>query len=229
VTRWALRALCVVARTRVLGVEGFEHILPDRDPFILALNHTQRVEALLIPALLTLLRGGKMIHFLSDWNFRLIPGVSQLFSAGETIVLTRKSARPRVLNLLKPLYAEPTSGFARARRRLERGAPVGIFPEGTVNPDPVRLLRGRSGMAWLSLTTGVPVAPAGIRFPGASVIRPIPDFAPLALSIGEPMDPPILGRVPRLAEVRAWHEAVMRRIAALCDKAWHPTHRRDAS
>jgi len=229
VTRSILRGVCALGRTRLLGAEGLERILPQRDPFILALNHTLRVEALLVPALLMLVRGGKAIHFLADWNFRLIPGVAQLFTAGQTIVLTRKPARPRILNLLKPFFGDATSGFARARRHLEEGGAVGIFPEGTVNPDPGRLLRGRTGAAWLSLATGRPVIPAGIRFPNAWGARRIAELTPLWLRVGEPLRPPALGREPRLAEVRAWHAEIMQRIAGLCGKAWHPTQREDAS
>src|SRR5699024_10148811 len=38
---------------------------------------------------------------------------------------------------------------------------VGIYPEGTRSRDG-RLYRGRTGVGWLALTTGVPVIPVGL-------------------------------------------------------------------
>src|SRR5262245_30418449 len=162
--RWLIRALALVGRSRVLSISGLEHVRPACDPFILALNHTSRGEALLVPALMTLYRHGRLIHFLADWNFRLIPGVGLLYRRGEAITVTRKSARPRLLNLLKPLYVHERSALERARAHLEAGRSVGVFPEGTVNRDPRRLLYGDRGAARLALQAGVPVVPAGIRF-----------------------------------------------------------------
>src|SRR5262249_22333222 len=92
----------VLARRRSIGrLDGLEHIAPARDPFILALNHSTRTEAVLVPALLLLLRGGRRIHFLADWNFRMIPGVDLLYRRSGAITVARKSARPRVLNVMK--------------------------------------------------------------------------------------------------------------------------------
>jgi hypothetical protein len=47
----------------------------------------------------------------------------------------------------------------RARVCLALGRSVGIFPEGTVNRDPHRLLAGRRSAALLSLERRVPVVP----------------------------------------------------------------------
>jgi hypothetical protein len=74
--RCVVKALSWLARSRVMTVRGLEHVRLSRDPFILALNHSNRTKALLVPALLVLHRDG-LIHFLADWNFRLIPGIGQ--------------------------------------------------------------------------------------------------------------------------------------------------------
>jgi 1-acyl-sn-glycerol-3-phosphate acyltransferase len=193
-------------------------VRPACDPFILALNHSSRGEALLVPALLTLYRHGRLIHFLADWNFRLIPGIGLIYRRAETITVTRKPARPRLLNVLKPLYARETSALARARAHLEAGRSVGVFPEGTVNRDPRQLLRGDRGAARLSLQTGVPVVPAGIRFRAAGGT---PAHSAMEVMIGAPLAPPRpKNDRPPLADVRAWHARVMSEIGVLCGKDW---------
>jgi len=220
--RFVVRALALLARRQVLAVFGLENMYPANDPFIVAINHTTRREALLVPALLVLHRGGRLIHFLADWNFRLIPGVGWVYRRG-AITVTRKSARPPVLNLLKPLYTHRMPVLERARRLLAAGRSVGVFPEGTVNPDPLRLLPGRLGAARLSLETGAPVVPVGIRFPNAEPDRPIPGRAPMEVHIGAALYPPrpATGHRGRL-QIRAWHATVMGEIGRLSGKSWSP-------
>jgi 1-acyl-sn-glycerol-3-phosphate acyltransferase len=219
VDRWLLRALALVGRRRVLSISGLDHVRLACDPFILAFNHSSRGEALLVPALLTLYRHGRLIHFLADWNFRLIPGIGLIYRRAEAITVTRKPARPRLLNLLKPLYTHDTSALERAREHLAAGRSVGVFPEGTVNRDPQRLLRGDRGAARLSLQTGVPVVPAGIRFRAADGTGA--HYAAMEVVIGAPLTPPgpRIERPP-LAKVRAWHARVMTEIGRLCGKDW---------
>lgn len=57
------------------------------------------------------------------------------------------------------------SAFAEARRRLEAGRSVAIFPEGNVSPRQGGTLPPRSGAARLALLTGAPVVPVGIHLP----------------------------------------------------------------
>jgi 1-acyl-sn-glycerol-3-phosphate acyltransferase len=216
--RSVVRALALLGRRQVLTISGLEHIEPARDPFILVLNHSTMIESLIVPALLVLSRDGRLIHFLADWNYRLIPGVGLIYRRGETITVTRKPARPRVLNLLKPLYRHPLSVLDRARLRLAAGQPVGIFPEGKVNRDPHRLLGGHRGAALLSLESGIPVVPAGIRFPTAEPGRPIRDGAAMEVCIGAPLFAPRAERFAR-ADLHAWHAAIMSELGRLCGKA----------
>lgn len=218
--RWLIRSCALLGRSQVRIVCGFEHIDPANDPFILALNHCTRREALLVPAVMMLRRGGKLIHFMADWNFRLIPGIGLMYRRAETITVTRKSARPRCLNVLKPLYLDPLPVIERARARLSSGLSVGIFPEGRVNRDPDILLKGRTGAAWLSLETGLPIIPGGIRLSRAQTGND-PGGTALELRIGAPLHPPRRTRsgVPT-AELRVWHATIMAEIARLSGKAW---------
>jgi len=73
--RLLLRDLVLIARRQILAVHGLQHVRASADPFILAANHSTCCESLLVPAALFLHRGGRIMHFLADWNFRLIPGV----------------------------------------------------------------------------------------------------------------------------------------------------------
>lgn len=219
VDRTLTRSLGYVLFSSFSSIRGLEHVLPDADPFVLALNHTTRFEAVALPALLMYYRGGRRVHFLADWNFQMIPGIGLLYRRSGAIVVMRKSARPRFLNALKPLYAHAESSHHRALAHLRAGRSVGIFPEGTVNRDPARLLRGRLGAARLSLEAGVPVIPGGIRIVGGDARRP-----QLALEFGPPMHPTahVSNNVTR-ANVRAWHDRIMTEIARLSGRAWEPT------
>ena len=114
--RWLIRALAFCGRYQVRVLSGQEHVDPSNDPFILVLNHSTRREALLVPAVLILRRGGRLIHFLADWNFRLLPGIGLIYRRAQTITVTRKSARPSFLNLLKPLYRDPLTARFRPTR-----------------------------------------------------------------------------------------------------------------
>ena len=218
--RCLLRTLALLGRGQIKAVFGLEHVTAANDPFILVLNHSTRREALLVPTVLMLYRGGRLIHFMADWNYRLIPGIGLIYRRAETITVTRKPARPRILNLLKPLYLEELTVLARARSLLDSGRSVGIFAEGRVNRNHSQLLRGRTGAAYLSLKTGVPIIPAGIRLPNACPGR-APPRGPLEICIGHPLRPPSARSSPiSIADLRAWHTVIMREISLLSGKAW---------
>ena len=213
--RWLLRGVAVAVCRNVRHVRGAEHVGIDRDPFILAINHSTRLEALALPALLMLLRGGRRVHFLADWNFRIIPGVGLLYSRSGAITVMRKSAKPRVLNALKPLFASPISSTEQARQHLIGGRSIGIFPEGTVNRDPECLLRGRFGAARLSLETGIAVVPTGLRFPAVPYGENIPELSLMDITFGPPLEPTPAMTLP------AWHAAIMTAISVVSGKSWN--------
>lgn len=217
--RMLLRAVVLVARRQVRRIDGIDHILSP-EPFILAMNHGTRREALLVPALLIFARGGRLIHFWSDWMFRLIPGLGLVLRRAGTIAVTTKPARPRPLNRLRRVFGHPLPARDQARALLATGHAVGAFPEGTVNRDSRRLLAGRLGTARLSLETGMPVVPAGIRFPDVPPGAPVPEAAAMTVVIGAPLRPPPCNGAPTSAEVRAWHAVIMGEIARLSGKAW---------
>ncbi len=221
-SRLWLRAMTLYARRHVLSIEGPLHLLqPENDPFIVAINHNQRLESVLVPALLFFYRGGKPIHFLADWQMMMVPVVASLYRHGQAIIVTQKQARPRFLNIFKRLFHEELSATERARRCLENGRSLGLFPEGTMNRDPAKLLCGRSGTARLALQCGVPVIPLGIRFPLLPPGSPIPDGARMSLHIGDPLHPPPLASEPTPEDINLFHLGIMARLAQVSGKSWH--------
>jgi len=224
-TRFVCRSLLTLYRRRFLDFTGAHHVLADRDPFVLALNHSQRPEAILVPAWLCFLRGGRMVHFMADWNFQLIPGVAWIIRLHDPIHVIRKEARPRFLNRLKSRYRHLDPPFVEARRRLDAGRSVGVFPEGTVNRHPDQLLRGQSGAARLALESGVPVVPCGIQFPGHAGGGPIGDTEPFGVRFGPPIRSGTSAPA-NAAEVATLHAQIMGAISTLSGKEWQPDARR---
>lgn len=223
-SRFLLRTTVAALRPLVIELRGVERLMMDRDPFILALNHNQRLEALIVPMVLFVMRSGSIIHFMADWNSALIPGIGLLMRHGQVLTVVRKDARPRFLNVLKPLYSHPDPVFVRARRLLDQGRSIGVFPEGTVNRDPLRLLPGHPGAARLSLQSGHPLLPTGLRFPDHPPDRPIGDRSRFVIEVGHKLTPPAIEKPGRPSpdEVRAWHDRLMQEISRLSGKAVRP-------
>ncbi|MEX0853286.1 MAG: lysophospholipid acyltransferase family protein [Bauldia sp.] len=221
VDRLVIKSVSLVARRQVRAIHGLENLRAAPDPVIVAVNHTIRREALYVPALLVLHRGGKWIRFLADWNFVMIPVIGWIIRRAGAIVVTRKPARPRFLNRLKRFYESPLPVADRVRAYLKAGEWVGLFPEGTASRDPRRLLYGRVGMARLSLEAGVAVLPVGIRFPEARPDEPIPEDAVMEVHVGKALIPPADGQAT-VTMVRAWHARIMSEIGRLSGKFWRP-------
>ena len=218
--RILFRSLAALAARRLVSISGIEHIGVDRDPFILAPNHSTWIESVLVPSFLVIRRGGKLIHFLADWNFRIVPGIGLIFRRGQVVTVARKDSKPKFLTVFRRFYEDPVPAMERARLHVTEGRPIGIFPEGTVNRDPERLLVGRVGMARLSLETGVPVVPVGIRYPESGPGRPAKEYGRMAIEIGPPMHPPSIAGPPSAGATRHWHTAIMGEISRLSGKAW---------
>lgn len=219
-SRWIVRMLAAFGANRVQRIRGLDHVSTECDPFILAMNHTVKLEAPIVPAILGGLRGGKMIRFIADWNLMLIPPVYFIYRAGQVIVLDRKPAKPAFLNMFRPWLTSKTPAMERAEELIDQGHSIGIFPEGTTNPDSQRLLRGFYGAAKLSVVKGVPVVPAGIRFPNHRGTGRIGEFEPMEIEIGKPMSPPLHDAKPPRRVVYDFHAAIMQEIARLSGKSW---------
>lgn len=211
-------------RRRLVLLSGIEHVAPEKDPFIVAANHSQRTEAVLLPALLFYHRSGKRVHFLADWPMMLVPGVGLMYRCAQVIPVFGKRAKPAFLNSLRRFYEQPGTAWERAGQMLAEGRSIGSFAEGTMNRHPRRLLRGRPGAAQLAIERGVPVVPVGIRFPQHREAESIPDGAPMEIDIGAPLTPPdTTGSGADSKElVRAFQARIMGRLSELSGKSWSP-------
>ena len=193
-----------------LRVENEVALTTTPDPVIFAFNHNNYWETLLVGSYLVTRRTGKKIAFITDWIYGRIPLFSWLVKRIDPIYTYRKTARFAVLGK----HQQKPDGQAVCQaclERLQHGQSLGIFPEGTRNPDPFRLKRGRKGTGEIALRSQVPVLPVGIDFPQRLRNGRIPWLGPVILRIGRPLVFP--------EECAAYH-AVTR------ETRWSPLERR---
>jgi 1-acyl-sn-glycerol-3-phosphate acyltransferase len=172
---------------RLVTVEGCDRFAAMPDPLLLMLNHNNSVESVVVPTALIECRGGRLISFMVDWMFLYIPVVGWVMRRIDPIPVYTKPARFRVGESFR-LARRHLSPVDEAVRRLAAGHSVGIFPEGTRNPDPDRLRPARTGLAHLVLRTDAPVVPVGIEYPAARRIGRVPTVGRARVRIGEPID-----------------------------------------
>ena len=195
----ALRAL---ARPQVTGMEN----IPTAGPGILASNHLSIVDSIFLPLMLDrpLTFAAKSEYFSGGMR------PSQLFAAAymratKQLSVDRDSARS----------AQDT--LQAALGLLQAGELFGVYPEGTRSPDG-RLYRGRTGVGWLALTSGMPVIPVAmigtdrVLAPGHT----IPGLHKVVIRVGEPMTVDAYRELrPPAKARRAITDDVMRAIQAL--------------
>ncbi len=113
-----------------------------------------------------------------------------------------------------------------ALRLLQQGALFGIYPEGTRSPDG-RLYRGRVGVGWLALHSGLPVLPVAMS--GTDRVLPpgqkIPRLAKIRITVGKPLTFEQYRDLPSPArQRRAITDDVMRSIQALSGQEYVPVY-----
>jgi 1-acyl-sn-glycerol-3-phosphate acyltransferase len=158
--------------------------------------------------------------------------VTGLISEPTTILIDNRLFKVpvfgRYLHLAGHVPVDKDNGrkaFEAARRLLDEGRTIAIFPEGAVSPFGGGLHRPRTGAARLALLTGAPIIPIGIhldreriklvesKYSGITVVGTWYLRGPYAMTIGSPL---ILdGNVEDREYVRAVSERLMRRIARL--------------
>ncbi|MBF0586155.1 1-acyl-sn-glycerol-3-phosphate acyltransferase [Prosthecochloris sp. N3] len=170
----------------MLDVEGEGALQSCPSPFIVACNHNNVLESLLVPAFLMNRRGGEKISFVVDWMFGRLPVAGRLLDLIDPVyVYTKRSTWP-LLERQRP--AVKASGVIEACvQRLAAGRSVGIFPEGTRNRDPFSLLDGKPGVGHIALAADVTVLPVGIDYHRRQRKARVPAFGRTIVSVGEPM------------------------------------------
>jgi 1-acyl-sn-glycerol-3-phosphate acyltransferase len=119
--------------------------------------------------------------------------------------------------------------FEVAKRLLQAGRSIAIFPEGAVSPSEGGLRRPRTGAARLALCTGVPIVPVGIhlqreriraiesKYSGIRVTGRWYLRGPYAITVGRPMR--FDGDVEDREYVQVVSERIIRCIAHLAQQS----------
>lgn len=201
IVRTGVRALIRLGARPITS--GFENV-PKTGGFIVASNHLSFLDSVIIQAILP-----RQVRFFAKADYWSQPGLKGkimrgFFDSVGSIPVERsdQSASVNALNQLVDFIAA--------------GDGVGIYPEGTRSRDG-KLYRGRTGVGWLALTTGVPVIPVGLigtdklQPPGKSIILP----RKFEIRVGAPIQVEKLGPKHGLPIRRETTDRVMEAIAEL--------------
>lgn len=174
-------------------VEGVEHV-PLSGPVLIASNHLSFADSVVIPIV-----APRKVVFLAKSEYFTGSGITGRLRRGwfeglGMVPVDRSDTRAALDSLDIALEV------------LGRGEAFGVYPEGTRSRDG-RLYRGRTGVAQLALTAGVPVVPVGLT--GTDDLQPVdatwPRLAKVTVRFGEPID--FAGRFDGMPPGRARREA----------------------
>ena len=190
----------VLYRPTIVGTEN----VPKTGGVILASNHLSFIDSFAIP-----LSAPRQVHYLAKDDYFTGTGVRgfisrEVFEGLGAIPVDRHSSRAAQESLDAALLV------------LQQGGGFGIYPEGTRSRDG-RLYKGRTGVAWLALTAGVPVVPVGLV--GTDRVQPVgasfPRLAKVRVAFGRPIYPASFADLPAGKARRLLTDEVMDAIAAL--------------
>jgi len=185
------------------AVEGRAHV-PRRGPVILAANHISFIDSVVIPLVTP-----RPVSFLAKEEYFQRPGVKGYLAR---TALTGINAIP-----------VPRGGHRAAQAALQvalgvlaEGRAFGIHPEGSRSRDG-RLYRGRTGVAWLALTSGAPVVPVAVL--GTDRVQPVgarwPRPGRVTVRFGEPLRFAAETGKPAGAQRRTVTDEILARIQTL--------------
>jgi 1-acyl-sn-glycerol-3-phosphate acyltransferase len=180
-------------------IEGLDNV-PREGGLLIASNHLSFVDSVVIPIV-----APRKVVFMAKAEYFDNPLSRAWFEGLGMVPVNRDDTKAAMASLDIALDV------------LRKGEAFGIYPEGTRSRDG-RLYRGRTGVAELALTAGVPVVPVGLR--GTQEIQPIgtrfPRRAKVTVRFGRPLD--FTGRFDGVPRGRARREAtdeIMRSIREL--------------
>ena len=191
------------ALTRV-RVEGAIDEIPRTGPVIVAANHASNLDAVVIGSML-IPKIGRRFQWLGKKELFAWPVVGFFAAHGGVHPVDRATA--------------DIEAYRLAKRILDEGHVLFIFPEGTRSPDGA-LQVGRDGVASLALRTGAPIVPVAIA--GSDRVWPRGQKLPrpggrVTVRVGSPFRladvlPPDVDKQATKAHATT---IIMRRIAAL--------------
>ena len=164
--------LHVLWRPEVTGLEN----IPETGGALLASNHLSILDSIFLPLVVS-----RPVTFAAKSEYftgtRLVDRVTAMYMrATNQLSVDRAGARAAQAML------------EAALERVNGGALFGIYPEGTRSPDG-RLYRGRTGIGWLALHSGVPVIPVAMI--GTDRVLPpgrtVPKLRRIQVKIGSPL------------------------------------------
>ena len=190
----------ILYRPRVIG----RHNVPATGAVILASNHLSFIDSVVIPVV-----APRPVQFLAKSHYFEGRGLSgwvkrTFFSAIGAVGVKRGAGR------------DSQDALELSRSILEAGNAFALYPEGTRSRDG-RLYRGRTGVAWLALTTGAPVVPVGLI--GTERLQPVgtklPTFARVTVAFGAAIDVSAFGPASSGRARREATDAIMAAIQRL--------------
>lgn len=187
-------------------ITGAEHV-PLKGAALLASNHLSILDSVFLPLMLP-----RQVTFVAKSEYFTGNRLMAMYMRGTgQVAIDRQSAGAAQAMLDTALGV------------LRDGGLFGIYPEGTRSPDG-RLYRGKIGVAWLALSSGVPVIPVAmintdrVLPPGAGV----PRLAKIGVRIGEPMR--FTGAPSSARDRRMVTDEVMRAIQKLSGQEYVPQY-----
>ena len=129
-----------------IRLEGAVDEIPTEGPLILAANHASNLDAIVLGSWL-MPRLGRRIHWLGKKELFAWPIVGWVAANGGVHPVDRGTA--------------DVEAFRLAKRILDEGQILFVFPEGTRSPDGA-LQEAQDGVAALALRSGAPIVPLGI-------------------------------------------------------------------
>ena len=156
-------------------VEGRDNV-PRHGAVILASNHLSFIDSVVIP-----LTAPRKVVFLAKAEYFTGTGIRGALSR---LWFTSLGMIP----VKRDDHRAAQDSLDAALEVLKRGEAFGIYPEGTRSRDG-RLYRGRTGVAWLALTAGVPVVPVALE--DTQRLQPVGSRLPrpvrVTVRFGEPL------------------------------------------
>jgi 1-acyl-sn-glycerol-3-phosphate acyltransferase len=176
-------------RFRAVGLER----VPRDGALIVASNHVSYLDP---PALGASLR--RPIHFMAKQQLFRIPVLGTLIRWCCAYPVDRSRG--------------DVAAIKRSVAVLRTGAAIGIFPEGTRNPDGTH--PPQSGIALLHYLSGAPIVPAFVA--GTANAR---RFGPIRVAYGEPISFVKPGEKASREDLAKWTAEIMKHIVALRETA----------